>query len=99
MRTRKTNLPPEEINHIAKRRRSCIITGTFMSRIRVAVPSSGTGLRWLLVLVPALPIFFWPLPGLDPVQRRLLAIFVGTILALVAQPVPMGVSVIVAMTT
>ncbi len=64
-----------------------------MSTTRVA------GLRWLLILIPALLIFFLPLPGLDSSQRHLLAIFVGTILALVAQPVPMGVSVIIAMTT
>ncbi len=60
--------------------------------IRVAV-------RWLVILVPALLIYFAPLPVLNPAQRHLLAIFVGTILALVAQPVPMAVSVLVAMTT
>ena len=54
--------------------------------------------RWLLILVPALLIYFAPIPGLNPGQRHLLAIFVATILALVAQPVPMAVSVLVAMT-
>jgi divalent anion:Na+ symporter, DASS family len=70
-----------------------------MSAIRVAARSSRSALRWLLVLVPALFIFFLPLPGLNASQRHLLAIFAGTILALVAQPIPMGASVIVAMTT
>ncbi len=55
--------------------------------------------RWAVVLIPTLILFFAPLPGLNAVQRHLLAIFVGTIIALVARPVPMGVSVLVAMTT
>ena len=55
--------------------------------------------RWAAVLVPALAIYFAPLPALTSPQRHLLAIFVGTIISLVAQPVPMGVSVVVAMTT
>src|SRR5260370_27532025 len=55
--------------------------------------------RWAAVLVPALAIYFAPLPELTAQQRHLLAIFVGTIISLVAQPVPMGVSVVVAMTT
>jgi divalent anion:Na+ symporter, DASS family len=38
------------------------------------------------------------LPELNPMQRHLLAVFAATIVALVAQPVPMGVSVLVAMT-
>jgi DASS family divalent anion:Na+ symporter len=49
--------------------------------------------------VPGLLLYFLPVPGLSPSQRHLLAIFVGTIISLVAQPVPMGVSVVVAMTT
>jgi DASS family divalent anion:Na+ symporter len=43
-------------------------------------------------------LYFLPVPGLNPVQRHLLAVFVGTIISLVAQPVVMGVSVLVAMT-
>lgn len=39
-----------------------------------------------------------PLPAFTAAQSHLLAIFVATIIALVAQPVPMGVSVVVAMT-
>jgi DASS family divalent anion:Na+ symporter len=50
------------------------------------------------VLVPALLLYFLPVPGLNPGQRHLLAIFVGTIISLVAQPVVMGVSVLLAMT-
>lgn len=54
--------------------------------------------RWAIVLVPALLLYFLPVPGLNAGQRHLLAIFVGTIISLVAQPVVMGVSVLVAMT-
>ncbi len=50
------------------------------------------------MLVPALLLYFLPVPGLNPGQRHLLAIFVGTIISLVAQPVVMGVSVLLAMT-
>lgn len=55
--------------------------------------------RWATVLIPALLLYFAPLPGLNPQQRHLLAVFIGTIIALVARPAPMGVSVLVAMTT
>ena len=54
--------------------------------------------RWAAVLVPGLLLYLIPLPALNPVQRHLLAIFAATIVALVAQPVPMGVSVLVSMT-
>lgn len=54
--------------------------------------------RWAIVLLPALLLYFVPVPGLNPGQRHLLAIFVGTIVSLVAQPVVMGVSVLLAMT-
>ena len=57
-----------------------------------------TRTRWAIVLVPALLLYFLPVPGLNPSQRHLLAIFVGTIVSLVAQPVVMGVSVLLAMT-
>jgi DASS family divalent anion:Na+ symporter len=49
--------------------------------------------------VPGLLLYFFPVPGLNPGQRHLLAIFMATIISLVAQPIPMGVSVVVAMTT
>jgi DASS family divalent anion:Na+ symporter len=59
---------------------------------------SHTRWRWLAVLIPALLIWLLPLPGLASPQRHLLAIFVATIVALVAHPVPMGVSAITGMT-
>lgn len=43
-------------------------------------------------------MYFFPFPGLSFEQGRVLAIFVATIIALVAQPVRMGVSVVIAMT-
>ncbi len=50
------------------------------------------------MLVPAALLYLLPVPGFTPQQRHLLAIFLGTIIALVARPAPMGVSVLVAMT-
>ena len=55
-------------------------------------------MRWAIVLVPSLALYFAPVPGLNPDQRHLLAVFVGTIIALVARPVPMGVTTLLAMT-
>jgi DASS family divalent anion:Na+ symporter len=43
-------------------------------------------------------LYFVTLPGLTRAQEHVLAIFVATIVALVAQPVKMGVSVLLAMT-
>jgi di/tricarboxylate transporter len=54
--------------------------------------------RWAAVLGPGLLLYLLPLPDLNTIQRHLLAIFAATIVALVAQPVPMGASVVVAMT-
>jgi DASS family divalent anion:Na+ symporter len=54
--------------------------------------------RWAAVLAPGLIFYLLPIPGLNTVQRHLLAIFSATIVALVAQPMPMGASVLVAMT-
>lgn len=54
--------------------------------------------RWIAVLAPGLLLYFLPLPGFSPAQQHLFAIFAGTIIALVARPVPMGVSVFLAMT-
>jgi DASS family divalent anion:Na+ symporter len=48
--------------------------------------------------VPAAALYFFPLAGLNTVQAHVLGVFVGTIIALVAQPVAMGVSVLIAMT-
>ncbi len=50
------------------------------------------------MLIPGLALYFLPMPGLNPGQRHLLAIFLAAIISLVAQPVPMGVSVLTAMT-
>ena len=61
-------------------------------------PASPSSTRWVLVLGTGLVLYFAPLPGFSPVQRHLAAIFVGTILALVARPVAMGVSVMIAAT-
>ena len=46
--------------------------------------------RWAAVLAPGLLLYLLPLPGLNTAQRHLLAIFAATIVALVAQPLPMG---------
>ncbi len=54
--------------------------------------------RWAIVLLPGVLLYLLPLPGFSVVQRHLLAVFLATIISLVAQPVPMGVSVLVAMT-
>lgn len=50
------------------------------------------------MIVPGLLLYFAPVAGLNPNQRHLLAFFVATIVALIAQPVPMGASVLTAMT-
>src|SRR5689334_6130333 len=54
--------------------------------------------RWAIVLLPAVLLFIFTIPGLNAAQCRLLGVFIATIVALVAQPVPMGVSMVVAMT-
>lgn len=54
--------------------------------------------RWMIVLVPGALLYFIPFGGLEAIPRHLLAFFVATIVALVAQPVPMGVSIFTAMT-
>jgi len=54
--------------------------------------------RWAVVLIPSLLLYLIPLPGFSPFQSHLIAIFLGAIIALVAQPIAMGASVILAMT-
>ncbi|HWC98508.1 MAG TPA: DASS family sodium-coupled anion symporter [Candidatus Sulfopaludibacter sp.] len=54
--------------------------------------------RWAVVLLPGVLLYFLPLSGFTDPQRHLLGIFVATIIALVAQPVRMGVSVLLALT-
>jgi DASS family divalent anion:Na+ symporter len=51
-----------------------------------------------VVLIPGVLLYFFPPAGLNAAQGHLLGIFAATIIALVAQPVRMGVSVVVAMT-
>ena len=51
-----------------------------------------------MVLGPGVLLYFFALPGMNTAQERLFAIFAATIIALVAQPVRMGVSVLIAMT-
>ena len=70
--------------------------------VQPAVEGRGTppGLwwRWAVVLAPGVLLYFFALPGMNTAQERLFAIFAATIIALVAQPVPMGASVLLAMT-
>lgn len=54
--------------------------------------------RWAVVLIPGALLYLVPVPALDAGQRHLLAFFAATIIALVAQPIPMGASVLAAMT-
>ena len=61
-------------------------------------PARSLSRRWAFVLVPGVALYFLPLQGIAGPQQHLLAIFAATIFALVARPVPMGVSVLVAAT-
>ena len=54
--------------------------------------------RWAVVLVPGFLLYFVPISGLTATQSHLLAIFVASIIGLVAQPIPMAVTLLVAMT-
>jgi len=76
------------------------VTAPPTSVVRPSPPQSGRSraIRWAIVLVPGLLLYFLPLPLLNPAQRHLLAIFVASIVALVAQPVAMGVSTLIAVT-
>ena len=49
------------------------------------------------MLIPGALLYFVPLPGFSPTQQHLLAVFLASIISLVAQPVPMGVTVITAL--
>jgi DASS family divalent anion:Na+ symporter len=71
-----------------------------MEKLEIAVPAKSAQVpwRWASVLLPAALLYLAPLPGLEAGQRHLLAIFAGTIISLVAQPIPMGASVLLAMT-
>src|SRR5260370_17628783 len=71
---------------------------TATAEIRTAKASTNKLLRWVFVLVPGLLLYLLPVAGFTPAQRHLLAIFIATIIALVVQPVPMGVSTTAAIT-
>src|SRR5216684_3783041 len=71
---------------------------TATAEVRDAKAPTNKLFRWIFVLVPGLLLYFLPLGGLAPTQRHLLAIFIATVVALVVQPVPMGVSTMVAIT-
>src|SRR5580704_16589163 len=55
-------------------------------------------LRWAAVLIPGTLLYFAPVPALNSSQRHLVAIFMAAIILLVARPIAMGVSSILAMT-
>jgi hypothetical protein len=74
------------------------LANTIPPDTRVIAARPAEGWRWAAVLIPGALLYFLPFPGLTHEQSRLVGIFVATIIALVAQPVRMGVSVIVAMT-
>jgi DASS family divalent anion:Na+ symporter len=68
------------------------------TRIETPRAAAPTLWRWAVVLAPGLALWFAPLPDLTPQQRHLAGVFLATIVSLVAQPVRMGVSVILAVT-
>ena len=74
------------------------MAGTGVNRPIDPAARGATWWRWLAVLLPGVLIWVVPWPGLTAPQRQLLAVFVATIIALVAHPVPMGVSALTAMT-
>ena len=54
--------------------------------------------KWAVVLIPGLLFYLAPVAAFTAPQRHLLAIFTATVIALVVQPVPMAVSVLLALT-
>src|SRR5947208_322966 len=75
-----------------------LLAATHLPVVEKRAVQSTAWWRWAVVLVPGILLYFVPLPGLTQAQSRVFGIFVATIIALVAQPVRMGVSVVVAMT-
>ena len=73
-----------------------------MGTLQVSTPAvrgAGTTIwRWVVVLIPGILLYFLPLPLLRPDQRHLVAFFVATIVALIAQPMAMGASILLSMT-
>ena len=51
-----------------------------------------------MVLIPGVLLYYLPFPGLSHEQSHVVAVFIATVIALVAQPVRMGVSVLIGMT-
>jgi divalent anion:Na+ symporter, DASS family len=74
------------------------VSATLQPAIERRNSPPGLWWRWAAVLAPGVLLYFFTLPGMNRAQERLFAIFVATIVALVAQPVRMGVSVLLAMT-
>ena len=74
------------------------MTAATENRASVRSASPAAWWRWAAVLIPGALLYFFPLPGLNPQQARVFGVFVATVIALVAQPVRMGVSVLLAMT-
>jgi DASS family divalent anion:Na+ symporter len=72
------------------------LAATTESPVRVSPPAPLW--RWAIVLLPGAALWFARLPQLNSQQEHLVAVFAATIIALVAQPVRMGVSVVIAMT-
>src|ERR1035438_9651653 len=61
-------------------------------------PSRSVVQRWAAVFTPVVLLFLFPIAGLTAQQNHLLAVFAATIVALVAQPIPMGAVTVIAMT-
>ena len=74
------------------------MAASIQNDVRQTAAIRGIWWRWTVVLLPGVLLFFFQLPGLNQQQSRLLGFFLATIVALVAQPVRMGVSVVVVMT-
>ena len=52
--------------------------------------------KWLLIVLLSTALFFLPVPaGVTPQAWRLLAIFVGTVVGLILQPLPLGAMALV----
>lgn len=69
------------------------------SSVPAPKPANHLALRWLPVLASAAVILLIPRPSsLTPEAWRLLAIFVATVIGLIARPVPMGVIAILSIT-
>lgn len=55
--------------------------------------------KWVAVLLPGAAIYFAPVMGMTANQRHLLAIFIATVIGLVARPVAMGLMAFLGMST